>query len=78
MYYNQLQYAESENTRASTANFEQMRKILTGMLFHVDEVQKIQGFTFCMSCTQACKMVSNFQGFLLSKLDTLGELSLDI
>jgi len=54
-----------------------MREILTGVLFYADEVQKIQ-FTFCMLCTQACKMVSNSQGFSLSKLDILGELASDI
>ena len=58
--------------------FEQMREILTGVLFYVDEAQKIQGFTFCMSWARACKMVTNYQGFLLSKLDTLGELGFDI
>lgn len=49
MYYNQRQETERENTRASTAKFEQMRESLTGQTFYVEEAQKIQGFTFCMS-----------------------------
>jgi len=78
MHYNQLQYAERENTWAGTANLNKWEKFWQEYWFHVDEAQKIQGFTFCMSCARTCKMVSNLQGFLSSKLDTLGELDLDI
>jgi hypothetical protein len=37
MYYNQRQETERENTRASTAKFEQMRESLTGQTSYVEE-----------------------------------------